>query len=264
MQMSYRSIVLLALVAALASWGGVAARAQAQENGARASDVEARRLFQHGREAYERELFTEAEDAFLAAYEAMSEQDERRSLILLNVAQAIERQGGRDADALEAWKRFEREARGVADDAALLRASQRIRELEARLNRRRQEEPEPISLQLDEEALTGEPKRSPHWAGIGVTGAGGAMVLAGGIVGIVGLARRSAVLDRCDGTACPEDARADADQLKRLGRAADALLWPGLALTAVGTILLIKLDARDDGRISASCGLGGCELVGRF
>jgi hypothetical protein len=256
--MPSRSIVFLLLLALCVPASAV--RAQGTE--ARSRDGEARRLFLQGRQAYEQELFTEAEDAFVAAYQAMPENDERRTLILLNVAQAIERQGGRDVDALEAWKRFEREARNVADDAALLRASQRIRELEARLSRRQVEPPPQAEVELttpDE-----SPRRKPHWAGIALTSAGGAMLVVGGVVGIVGLSKRNDLIDRCDGTSCPSDARGDADRLERLGLAADLLIWPGLAMAAAGTVLMFTLDAGKDAKVTASCGLGGCNLVGRF
>jgi tetratricopeptide (TPR) repeat protein len=245
---------------------GGQAQAQAEDDGAAA-----RALFEQGRTAYERELFTEAEDDFLAAYEAMAPDDPRRPLILLNVAQAIERQGGRDEDALEAWRRFEREARDVADASVLLRASERIRELEARLRRRTHEEEE-----VDDETEVSpaveapppeEPGFSPHWSGIVVTGVGGAAILAGAIVGIAGLAKKSSVLDMCEGTVCAPEARDDADRLDGLALGADLLLWPGLALAAAGVVLMFTVSSADDDEettVTASCGLGGCMVGGTF
>ena len=260
--MSFRatySLFVFSLSVAFASGAGAQGRAEPS------ADAEARKLFEQGRAAYQEELFTEAEDAFRAAYEAMPEEDPRRSLILANVAQAIERQGGRDEDALEAWRNFEREARGDAGDGALLRASQRIRELEARLARRRQEEPEPVSLELDEADAAAEGDgRRPHWSGIALTSAGGAMILVGGITGILALTKRSSTLDRCEGTQCPEDALADSRRVDKLALSSDVLLWPGLALAAAGAVMMIKLDAGKDGRVSASCGATGCMLTGRF
>ena len=88
--------ILLALLLFAQTLGGYPRTASAQdgEGDSGASPSEARELFERGRAAYERELFTEAEDAFRAAYEAMSPDDPRRPLILLNVAQAVDLQGG--------------------------------------------------------------------------------------------------------------------------------------------------------------------------
>jgi hypothetical protein len=269
-----RSFFACAALAVL--WLSASPRAHGQSTGEApvgaeaAAEADARAHFDAGREAYERELYTEAEDAFLAAYDAMAADDPRRPLILLNVAQAIERQGGRDEDALAMWRRFEQEAQGTADAAVLNRARERIGELEARLRRRGDEpieaEAAEVDLEADYEALPAEPaRRSPHWSGIALTSAGGAMLVAGAVVGIVGLTKRNALLDTCDGTLCPGDARSDADQLDRLALAGDVLLWPGLAIAITGTVLVFTLDAKDDGRtLSASCGLGGCVLGGTF
>lgn len=62
--------------------------------------VEARDAFDRGMIAYERELYTQAENAFRAAYDAMPADHPRRALILVNLALAVEHQGGRERDAL--------------------------------------------------------------------------------------------------------------------------------------------------------------------
>lgn len=84
---------------------------------------EARAAFEQAQSAYERELFTEAEDAFRRAYELFPATDPRRALLLLNIAVVIERQTGRDGEALEVWERFRREAAGVAEAELLVRAT---------------------------------------------------------------------------------------------------------------------------------------------
>lgn len=236
-----------------------------------AGELHARELFERGRLAYERQLFTEAEDAFLAAYEAMSPENPRRPLILLNVAQAIERQGGRDDDALAAWQRFRTEAAAVAGEEHLQRADERIRELEARAARRHaaQPEPQPEPTQpADTAPATTQPSGGfdPHPVGIALTAVGGAAVLAGAIVGIVGLAERGSVLDACDGTMCPADVQDRANALETYGIAADSLLWPGLGVGAVGVVLMFVLpaDQREDADVTASCGPGGCSVGWRF
>lgn len=225
-------------------------------------------LFERGRAAYERELFTQAEDAFQAAYEAMPADHPGRPLILLNVAQAIDRQGGRDEDALEVWRRFETEAGEAADADAAARARARIRELDARIRRReRGQEREPVGAEptATEPAETEPSGFSPHWSGILLTGVGGAAIVAGAIVGIVGLAERGSVLDMCSGTTCAPEARDSADRLDDLALAADLLLWPGLAVAAVGTVLMFTIaDADTNASMAVTCGPGGCVLRGTF
>lgn len=232
------------------------ASARAQET---TGEVAARALFERARAAYAREVYTEAEDLFLAAYEAMDPSDERRVLILLNVAQSIERQGGRDEDALNAWQRFRDEASEVAEPEHLARAEERIRELTTRVERRRDEPPE-----RDQPA---EPSGgfNPHWSGIVVTAVGGAALLAGVIVGSYGLAERGDVLSMCSGTACPEEVRDRAAELDTLGIVADSLLWPGVGIAAAGVLLMLLVSEPDDeAPVAASCGPGGCNLVGRW
>jgi hypothetical protein len=170
------------------------------------------------------------------------------------------------------WRRFEEEAEGSVDPAILDRARDRIGELEARARRRGDatagdEVAAPaVDLEVDYEAIPAPPaSRSPHWSGIVLTSAGGAMLVAGAIVGIVGLSKRNTLLGTCDGTACPGDARDDAAQLVHLALASDVLLWPGLAIAVTGTVLMFTLDAKDDGAtLRASCGLSGCVLGGTF
>src|SRR5690606_41611923 len=82
--MRLRSLPLFLVFAALATFGVARASAQAPEP--TGAELEPRRIFAEARAAYERELYTEAEDRFLAAYEAMPTSDARRPLILLNVA----------------------------------------------------------------------------------------------------------------------------------------------------------------------------------
>lgn len=236
-----------------------------------AGELHARELFERGRRAYERQVYTEAEDAFLAAYEAMSPDNPRRPLILLNVAQAIERQGGRDDDALVAWQRFRTEAASVAEQEHLRRADERIRELEARAERRRAAEPEeaePAEPPAEPAPATTEPSGefNPHPVGIAVASLGVAAVVAGALVGAIGLAERGAVLDACDGTMCPADVQDRANGLETYGIAADSLLWPGLGVAAVGAVLMFVLpaDQRDEADVTAACGPGGCSVGWRF
>ena len=174
----------------------------------------------------------------------MAPDDSRRPLILLNVALAVDSQGGRDEDALALWRQFEQEASEVADDSALLRASARIRELEERIRRRERGEPEP-EIQPEPEPQP-EGGFSPHWSGIVLTAVGGAALVAGAVVGVVGLSKRSSVLEMCEGTVCAPEAEGDADALDGLALGADLLLWPGLALAAAGVVLMFTVSSAED------------------
>ena len=99
-----------------------------------------------------------------------------------------------------------------------------------------------------------------------LTAVGGAALVAGAVVGIVGLSKRSSVLEMCDGTVYAPEARDDADALDGLALGADLLLWPGLALAAAGVVLMLTVSGAegDEGTVSASCGLGGCLVRGTF
>ncbi|HEY8431813.1 MAG TPA: hypothetical protein VIL20_25715 [Sandaracinaceae bacterium] len=251
-----RSIVTGIVITLLGSTSALAQEAD--------GEARAREIFERGRDAYNRELFTEAEDAFLAAYEAMPPDNPRRLLILLNVAQAIERQGGRDRDALAAWERFRTEAAEVAAPELLQRADERIRELRRRAERRESD----AGREADEPPAPAPPPArgfEPHWSGIALTALGGAAALAGAIVGIAGLVERGEVLALCTGTVCPIEVRDRAAQLETYGVAADALLWPGLGIAAVGVVLMLILPASEgETATTASCGPGGCALGWRW
>lgn len=75
--------------------------------------VEAARVaFDRAMVAFEHEVYTDAEDGFRRAHELMPLTRTRRPLILQNIAVSIERQGGRDADALDAWLAYRKRSQG--------------------------------------------------------------------------------------------------------------------------------------------------------
>ncbi len=72
-----RACAILLAAALLASAGRASAQGGEPPEAARAA-------FERGRDAYGRELFTQAEDAFREAYSLVSPTDPRRAILLLN------------------------------------------------------------------------------------------------------------------------------------------------------------------------------------
>ena len=208
----------------------------------------ARAAFDQGTAAYERELFTEAEDWFGRAYDEMPVDHPRRGLILMNIALAIERQGGRERDALAAWRLF-RNAPGEAEVEDIQRADSRIRELAARLERR--------------SMAAADVDRGPHIAGPILLAAGGAAVIAGVIVGGISLATdgdlRAACPDaHCADTAANRDLHAE---VMLLSNVADALWIGGAVVAATGLVLTFVLTEDSDVSGSAVCAPAGCAVT---
>ena len=210
---------------------------------------EARAFFDRAMAAYDAELYTEAEDSFRRAYELMPATRPRRALILQNLALSIERQGGRDVDALRAWREFRDAAESVAEPDQLAHADARIEELTRRAARR-----------SDGPSSTG----SVHIAGPIVLVLGGTAAVAGAVVGIVGLEERNAILALCSGTECPGEAEGRAADLETFAALADALIWPGLAIAAAGVVLTMTLREASDAQPEISCGPGGCVMAWRW
>jgi hypothetical protein len=113
--------VLLCLggVVSVAPWSPTVAWAQADSS----SDAEARRRFEEGRRLYEAGQFAEAAQAFRRAYVLSP-----RYQLLYNIGQA-ELRAGRDAQALEAFEGFLRQA--PAGDPSRSEVEERVRVLRA-------------------------------------------------------------------------------------------------------------------------------------
>lgn len=89
--------------------------------------------------------------------------------------------------------------------------------------------------------------RGPNVTGMVVTGVGGAVLVAGAVVGGVALARAADVRDAypksCVGSTCPSSQRAgiedEARPVRTLATVSDVLLISGAALTVTGVVLLL-------------------------
>ena len=92
----------------------------------------------------------------------------------------------------------------------------------------------------------GPPSRAPT-AGLVTIGAGGVLIVAGGVVGVLALvdakAARRSLPDTCDGTTCPSSRKDEVegrlDAARRLGIASDVLFVSGGVAAAIGIYVVI-------------------------
>lgn len=220
---------------------------------------QARAAFAQAESAYERELFTEAEDSFRRAYELVPVTNPRRALLLLNIAVVVERQTGRDGEALELWERFRREAASVAEAELLVRADDRIRELRARIERRQQDATTAEAPTPDSDVAS----ESISPVGPVVLGIGGATLVAGAILGGVVLAQDASLVAMCPGGRCNDpSALSLARDVEQMAIATDALFIAGSVVAATGLLLTVLLKDQTV-HASAGCGPDECGLLVR-
>lgn len=244
-----RSHVWLAFPVVVAAWLAAAPATRAQvpdEQAARAAFDEAETEFGRGNYAL-------ALRGYQRSYELM-EGHPRRPFMLFNIARCFE-ELGRLEDARDHYQRYLRDS----GSQAVMReeTEARLRDLETRIN-------------LANEGVTpGPPDRESDGAGASgasispvgpiVLGVGGAMLVAGAIVGAVTLTRRSDVTAMCAGMVCPAAAQSDADEVATLALVTDVLLFGGLAVAAAGLVLtLVLTEGGDDASASIGCGPTGC------
>jgi tetratricopeptide (TPR) repeat protein len=179
---------------------------------------------------------------FEQAYE-LAEDLPNRYLIGLDIALANE-EIGRYPQAIEGYERFLEVAPPTEERRA--QAEARLRELRIRVDLQRGYSPSPI--------------------GLIIAGVGAAAAIAGGIIGGIALAQDGDARAQCTTTSCPEadwDALAGAHDLAIV---ADAVLWSGVGILAVGIVLTFVLAENGSATASAACTSDGCRAVvrGRF
>jgi hypothetical protein len=111
----------------------------------------------------------------------------------------------------------------------------------------------------------------PYVPGLVVAGIGGATLLAGGVVGILALNKKSDTRDNlpvtCVETTCPEsredEVEAEADKARNLGTAADVLFVTGGIVTAVGIGMLVFVP-RDEPNVAVLASPRGGAVRVRF
>jgi hypothetical protein len=103
------------------------------------------------------------------------------------------------------------------------------------------------------------------WIALGV---GGAVGIAGGVVGGVSLSRKNDLLDDCTDGVCPSSTEKDRDAVKSLSLAADVLYGVAGAALITGVVLFFVEPGLGEGEVtvspSASANGAGLVLGGRF
>lgn len=237
----------------------LAASASAQDD----SNARARAVFDQAQVDFEAGRFVEAERGFYESRSLLPPDAPNRSLLLFNMATAIRRQGGRDADELQTLQLFVSEAEQLAPAALLMRARARILELGG--DPGGEGDGGEAQAHADTEASPGASATEETISPIGpIVLAGGGLVLVTGLVlGGVALARDGDLTSMCTDGVCPDtpDNRATLDEVQTLSAVSDALWVTGAVVAAVGLVLTLVLRDQQD-VAAAGCGLGsGCEVA---
>lgn len=287
-----RGISLFAAVAVAAATLAVAPPSRAEPRGEKAAtDQRAKDLFAKGDTAYAEGRYEEALSAFQESYDLSG-----RPQLLFNISNAAERLGRiqEAADALEKYL-----ASGKAKDKDVVQ--KRLAALKERLEKQKKEQDEAAKKeeekkQREEEerqkreaeeqkrlaaakAAAPADKPAPVLA-YALLGTGGALLVAGGVFGVLTLGARGEAKDACKDTAsgllCSSDAGDALDREKTFGLVADIGMVSGVVLGAVGVYLLLKpsaepkVDVKAAARATGPLRLvggpsgGGVHLVGSF
>lgn len=190
---------------------------------------------------------------------------------------------GRWAGALEEFERAYALAEGLPTryligldvalaNAELERWAQAVRLLEAFMEAAPPDEPRrPEAEQRLAEArrrlaLQGGGQLEASPIGIAILAVGAASVVAGAILGGVALQQDSDARAMCVGTSCTDEAFNSIGAAGDLAIGADIMLWGGLGIAALGSILAVALGTSSSATASAMCTDRGCALgvAGRF
>lgn len=217
---------------------------------------EARAAFEQAEAEFSRGNFALALQGFQQSYDQL-EGHPRRPLVLYNIGRCYE-ELGRHREARDAYQRYLREA----GDGAIERedTEARIRELETRVSM----EASPATPSGSSGSARADRATSPAGGvspiGPVVLGAGGAMLVAGAILGAVTLANRDELTAMCDEEMrCPSNASGFADEVSTLALTTDILLFGGAAVAAAGLILTLVLrDDAEQPSAALSCADSGC------
>jgi tetratricopeptide (TPR) repeat protein len=226
----------------------VSADAQAQSS-AKPDEKAARDAFERGRVYYDGGEFDQAASAFEEAYRLSG-----RDALLYNLYLAY-RDSNQQQQAADALRGYLAKVPSI-DNRSQLEA--RLHALDQGLERERQQQqavaavPAPVAAPVAApvpavQPAQPEPLHDGHgkrfWAGIALAGAGGALMLTSIATGVLAKQKQSDLEARCVDRICDDSLRSTADSGKTLAHATDALLFGGLAVAAVGTVLVV-LDWR--------------------
>lgn len=225
----------------------------------------ARTIFEQAEADYSAGRFLDAATGYERSYALLVEAGrETAPLVLFNIASSYDR-AGRRAEARAAYQRFIDEARpgleGVGD---------RIEQARARVVVLGPEPATPPDGPTTDGRVEPPPASGGGISPVGpiLLAAGGALVVAGLVVGGVALGRDGDLGTACPSRqACPAELRSDYDEVRTLALAGDVLWIGGAVVAATGLVLTFVLPG-DDGGASASLGCGptGCQarIAGTF
>lgn len=221
----------------------------AQEAPADPRVAQARAQFERADEHYQAGDYALALEGYQSAYDTLAALGHpNAALVIFNIARTNERLG-RVQVALEGFERFLVEAPADApyrDDATRHAADLRRR----------------IELQQIDAPPTSGGGVSP--VGPVIAAVGGAIAIGGAILGGVALSESDSARAGCVDTRCPSDARPGIESAQTLANVADGLLFGGLAVAAVGVVLVFVLTDGGDTEATAACGPTGCVVRGTF
>ncbi len=260
--------------AALLFWilvGFHASTCLAQEGGQRASDSEARALFEAGREAFAAAEYERALEYFQRAYDLSG-----RPELLYNVGQSADR-ARRDALALSAYERFLAE---VPESPYRAQATTRLEFLRAHAGDddgaeagdaaqapppAEAEPPEPDVLAATEATPRADTSEGGSRVGPWILlGGGAAIAVTGGVLLALGQSARHRVENAAVGTSWA-DVSGDYDSAAPLGNAGIAALAVGAVAAGVGLTLLVLSGDDDNGAaVEVTAGAQGLFVRGSF
>lgn len=234
-----------------------------QASAVSAMDEEARQHFQIGKSLYDAGRFAEAATEFEQAYKKS-----KRPQLLYNLYVA-QRDASNWAFAVEALRGY-LEAVPDAPDRINLRARLKSMEDAASRDAGLRQAAEAQSAQQQAPASPQTRTETVHsrvpW---GLMGAGVALLVGGGVTGILTKGKTDDLAANCEQSVCPPEQSSNIDSAKGLAITTDLLLGVGVVTAGVGAVLYFTgaLDAERQAPVAnLSCGPRGCAatLTGRF
>ncbi|MCA9606717.1 MAG: tetratricopeptide repeat protein [Myxococcales bacterium] len=219
---------------------------------------EARAVFEQAETAYAAGRFIEAAAGYERSYALLVEAGrDTAPLVLFNIASSYDR-AGRLAEARAAYQRFVDEARG--DIPGIGDRVEQARARVAVLGPGAAPGPEPVLPQPPAESPPAPSSGGVSPVGPIVLAAGGALVVAGLVIGGIALGRDGDLGAACPSRqACSAELRGDYDEIRTLALAGDIFWIGGALVAATGLVLTLVLPGGSDTTASLGCGPSGCQ-----
>jgi len=233
------------------------------------NDEVARRHFEAGRSLYNIGRFVDAAVEFEEALRLSGRPELHYNVYVSH------RDAGNPREAADALRRYMEEVEEPFDRPHL---EARLRALEESMAERDRAEAEAVASATAERgpASADAPPRAASGSGIVpwvVVGAGGAVIVAGAVVGVLALSVTSAIEDQCAGDLCPSNydgLAQDVSEARGLATTADVLVVGGAVLVGAGLLWVLLSPGEPETEaplpVALGCGAGGCGASwgGRF